>query len=778
MNPNMVKILKSSLIKAFLIFIFAIIIFGCKSTKYVSQDEYLLDKYKIEIKNKNIEKSELKNYIRQKPNKRILGFKFHLFLYNLSNTKKEKGISKWFRTIGEEPVIFDSYLTNKSARQIKTFLNNKSYFNAIVKDTVIRNKKKSKVKVIYKIETNRAYKIGKIKYNVQDPLLRELIYADTSKSLVISGKEFDVDLFQNERKRIERKLKNNGYFNFNKEYIFIKADSSRINNIVDVTINIKKYIKKRVNDSLVLDNHYKYKINRVFIYTDYQTKKALEGREYLDRDTTVIDSLCFIHRKDKKLKTSIILQSNFIKPGDFYDLRNVDRTYKHINDLRLYRFINMQFIEQDSLVNDSSKIAYVDCKIQLSKFKLQSYTIETVGTNSSGNMGIGGNFIYGHKSLFGGAEHLDLKLKGSIEALDDNQSNRIDRTIEFGSDVTLSIPKFMLPIFKAEKFSKKYNPKTSISLGYNYQDRPDYTRTIANFSYGYDWHGNKFIHHFIKPLELNAVNIPYKTSDFDDYISSTFLESSYMNHLVSVTSYNFIFNNQNIKKNRDFYFCRLNAEVSGNILNSVYKLSNASRVDGSYHIFGMPFSQYFKTDIDFRYHKILNEANNFAYRLFAGVGLPYGNSDGLPFEKKYFAGGANSIRAWNVRDIGPGSYQGKDVSNFPNQTADIKIEANFEYRFKLFWVLEGALFIDAGNIWTIKEDLREGARFELNDFYNEIAVGTGFGTRFDFSFFIFRLDIGLKLRDPALEIDKRWIPGNRNFVGNDVNFNIGIGYPF
>jgi len=765
----------------FLALILLNILFSCKTTKYVENGNQLLDKYNIEIENKEIDKAELINYIRQKPNKRIIGLKFHLFLYNLSNPKKDKGISKWLRTIGEEPVIFDQYLTNKSTRQIKTFLKNKSYFDANVTDTVIlKKKKKNKVKVIYSIQTNKAYTIGSVKYDIQDSLLRNIIFADTSKSVISRGEKFDLDLFQEERKRIERDLKDRGYFNFNKEYIYFKADSSKKNNIIDVRLSIKKYIKERKNDSLILDNHYKYKINRVYIYADYKPKNAISNKKdyFSNCDTIIVDNMFFIYHKDSKLKSSIILQSNFIEPGDYYDLRNVDRTYKHLNSLQLYRLINIQFINKDSLFNDSLKIAYIDCKIQLTKYELQSYTIEAVGTNSSGNMGVGGNLIYGHKSLFGGAEHVDLKLKGSIEALDDNQNNRINRTIEFGSDLTVRIPKFMLPIFEAEEFSKKYNPKTSISFGYNYQDRPDYTRTIANISYGYDWEGNKFIHHYIKPLELNAVKIPYKTDAFDAYISSTFLESSYSNHFVSLSSYSFIFNNQNIKKNRDFYFFRLNAEVSGLILNTIYELSKISRVDGSYQVFGLPFSQYFKTDIDFRYHKIINNENNFAYRLFAGVGLPYGNSTVLPFEKKYFVGGANSIRAWNVRDLGPGSYKGNDISNYPNQTADIKLEANVEYRFKLFWVLEGALFLDAGNIWTIKEDLREGALFKLDDFYKEIAVGTGFGTRFDFSFFVFRLDIGLKLCNPSLDIGKRWIPGNRNFNSDDITFNIGIGYPF
>lgn len=223
---------------------------------------------------------------------------------------------------------------------------------------------------------------------------------------------------------------------------------------------------------------------------------------------------------------------------------------------------------------------------------------------------------------------------------------------------------------------------------------------------------------------------------------------------------------------------RINTELSGNILTAFNQLTNAQKVDGSYQVFGIPYSQYVKADIDYRYYQILNETNSFVYRLFVGGAFPYGNSSSIPFEKKYFAGGANSIRAWNVRDLGPGSFAGDTISRYPNQTADLKLELNFEYRFKLFWILESALFLDAGNIWSIKEDNRDGAFFNKDEFYKEIAIGTGLGFRFDLSFVILRLDVGLKLRDPSLPSDKRWIVGNRPFVWDDFTFNIGIGYPF
>jgi outer membrane protein assembly factor BamA len=418
--------------------------------------------------------------------------------------------------------------------------------------------------------------------------------------------------------------------------------------------------------------------------------------------------------------------------------------------------------------------------MKLTKHFLQSYKFELQGTNSSGNIGIGGDFLYRHRSIFGGAEITDFRINGGIEAITDTIASGNSYTTEFGAKITVSIPKFILPIFKAEKFSKKYNPKTIISGGYNYQDRIDYRRSLMNMSYGYLWDGNKFLSHSVKLLDLNAIDLPYATDEFKDYIDSTNLRSSYEKNIVSAISYSLVYNNQDIRKIRDFYFIKITSELSGNILNTVSSLTNASKDEnGSYTIFGIPFSQYAKLDVDFRFYDIIDKSNTIAYRLFGGVGVPYGNADALPFEKMYFSGGANGMRAWNVRDLGPGSYSGGSGTRFPNQTGDIKLEANLEYRFKLFWVLEGALFVDAGNVWNIYSDQFEGGLFRFNEFYNEFALGSGLGTRFDFSFFLFRLDLGVKLRDPAKPAGGRWVSSFSDLSWNDdFTINIGIGYPF
>ena len=765
-----------------LIILIAILFSSCSPVKYVPEDEFLLGRYRIKVKEGKVKKDEIKNYIRQKPNKRILGLRFHLWLYNLSRKDKDNGLSNWLKTIGEEPVIYDEYLSNKSIDLLKSYFDNKGYYHSIVKDTV--QLKRKRARILYIVEINDPYKIKRIKHTCNDTNLAPDVMPDTINSLINAGDNFDLDLLQDEMQRIETNLKNKGYFRFNKDFIFFQADSSSKSLEVDLLMNIHKFQKKGPDNTIIKTSHKKYFINKVFVFTNFDQKEALSLGEnyYNDLDTTYVDGIYFISKGIDKLNKRVVIQSNFMQEGEQYSLYNANKTYKHLNSLRLFKIINIQFNTVDSLENDSLNLGYLNCNIQLSKYYLQSYTMELQGTNSSGNIGVGGNLLYRHRSLFGGAEITDFRINGSIEAIDTSliELNRINYTTEIGGNISVSIPKFILPIFKAEKFSKKYSPKTQISAGYNFKDRIAYRRTIANLSYGYFWDGNKFLKHSIKLLELNAVNLPYATQDFKNYIESNNLQSSYDNHLVSVTNYSLIFNNQDIKKNRDFYFIRLNSEISGNILSGISELTNASKNDeGKYLTFGIPFSQYAKFDLDFRYYDIINKSNTIVYRLFGGVGIPYGNSASLPFEKMYFSGGANSIRAWSVRDLGPGSYSGGSITRFPNQTGDIKLEANLEYRFKMFWVLEGALFIDAGNVWNLNSDKFEGGLFRMDEFYKEFAIGSGVGTRFDFSFFIFRLDLGVKLRDPALPDGERWIIGNRNLAWQeDFTINIGIGYPF
>ncbi len=422
----------------------------------------------------------------------------------------------------------------------------------------------------------------------------------------------------------------------------------------------------------------------------------------------------------------------------------------------------------------------LDCNIQLTSLSPQSFNIELEGTNSTGNLGGALNLIYQHKNLFRGAELFSLKLKGAYEA-----SNTLKNTQEYGAETSLRIPKFILPVLNSERFVKKYNPITQLLLSFNYQALPYYTRTMASGSFGYTWKAGSYQEHIINPLQLNIVKLPPNSIDsvFNAKLeSSSFLAYSYRDVMILGGNYSYIYNNQDILKARDYWFLRINAEMSGNLLSIAEKLSGAKKTNGSYYVYGLPFAQYVKTDFDLRYNYKFNDVSSIVYRAFVGVGIPYGNSLAIPFEKQFFAGGANGIRAWQVRTLGPGSF--KPDSTILNQTGDIKLEANTEYRFKLFWILEGALFIDAGNIWTYNYDpSQEGSQFKFNNFYKDIAVGTGTGFRFDFKFVVGRIDLGLKLRDPAITSGSKWIISNRpyrfNFGSNgDLAFVLAIGYPF
>jgi outer membrane protein assembly factor BamA len=761
-----------------LIIIASSLLFSCRSTKYVPENQYLLKNYKIGVDNKKIKTKELDNFVRQRPNKRILGVRFFLGLYNLSNKDKTRWPHSWLRKIGEEPVIYDPFATERTTRQFEIFMRNKGFYSAETTDTVIKDGRK--VRVLYQVTTNEPHRIRKIFYNIEDTSLVEIILADSARSFLKPNKIFDVDLLQEERARIETRLKNRGYYNFTREYVFFTADSTAGDKIVDLTIGIKKFLQRVDENEFELREHPRYKLNHVHVYMNFDPRASLtDPEQYLGTfDTISYRNMVLFYRGEIPVKPRVIAQSTFINPGDYFSQENVDRTYRNFFGLRLYRLINIRFRESVS-TTDTLNTPLLDCVIQLTPASLQSYTLEVEGTNSSGDIGFGGNLLYQNRNLLGGAEIFDIKLKGGFETLREDERSAFQNTYEYGIEGNLRIPKFMLPI-RSVSFIQKYNPQTNFTLAYNYQRRPDYTRTIANFSFGYQWKGNNFTTHIIKPVEFNFVQLPYATEAFLDLIRGTFLEYSYQDHLISETNYSFIFNNQDIRRTRDFMFFRFNIEFAGNTLSAFNNLTNANKVDGAYQLLGTEFAQFFRNDIDFRYYKRLKDENLLVYRFFAGIGLPYGNSRGLPFEKKYFAGGANSIRAWQVRSLGPGSYFDETDISFPNRNADLKLETNIEYRFDLFWVLKGALFLDAGNIWAINNfDEREGAVFYPGKFYKDIAIGTGLGTRFDFSFFIFRLDLGMKLRNPAENEGNRWIPWDRKLnFRKDFVLNIGIGYPF
>ncbi len=757
--------------------ILVLFISSCSSVKHVPEGEYLLDKVSVHSSARNIPKEKFVPYIKQNPNIRILGmFKFHLWLYNLAGKDTTKGFNKWLKRIGEKPVLYDDFLSEQSMYQLELFVNNKGYYHASV-DSVVKYKKK-KVKLHYDIDAGEQFVLDRLGYRAEDTVIQKIIDEDLDNSLLKEEGPFDVSLHDAERERITKYLRDKGYFSFSKEFIYFKIDSSLSGNRVIDSVLIKNAKVEIAKNKDSVFTHPTYRIKNVFFRTNFDPHRALneKDRYYSQFDTLRYGDFLFLYINEPKVKPEVLVNSTYITPGQLFQASLVEKTKTLLSSLRLYRFINIRFEEFDEKERAIDGSRLLNCYIQLIPAKFQSYSVDVEGLNSSGNLGAGGNLEYQHKNLFKGAEEFTFSIRGSMQNQMNRQSEQFSTT-EFGVESRIVFPKFWMP-FQIKKFRQRFNPKTSVSVAYNYQERPDYTRTIANGKISYLWNGSKKISHQVTPLGVNFVLIPTIEDAFLQDIEGTYLSYSYQDHLITNTSYSLVYNQQEVDKRKDFLYVNWNIEEAGNFMNLWARSISERTQDGYYELLGNRYAQYVQSDIDIRYHHYLNKINSMAYRFYLGVGYPYGNLNVLPFEKRYFSGGANSIRAWPVRGIGPGSYDSKDADYY-NQTGDIKLEFNAEYRFKLFWILESALFIDVGNIYTIRKDISpEGGLFEFNNFTSKLAVGTGLGLRFDFKYFIFRLDTGMKLRNPIEEQGHRWIPTNRSYTWDDFAMNFAIGYPF
>jgi outer membrane translocation and assembly module TamA len=742
---------------------------------------------KIETDTNAIEKERFQSLLKQKPNRKILGlFQFHLSMYNLGNRGKETNFKKWLKSIGEEPAILDSMQTLRSRNQLLLLLNQKGFFHAEVRDSVILRKKKARV--IYKIQSNRPYTIRNIRFETRDPNIQPFMEFIRSTSLLKSGEAYDEEKMNAERERIASEMKDRGFYYFGKNYITYEVDSSLQSYQADLNLyvnRINENVDPGVAGNLPVSNHHSFNLQHIYIRTDYNPRDPAGGQA---PDTTIVNGIHILSSgKEEIIRNEVLVNNIFINRGDRFLQRDLDYTYTRLQELNTYKFINIQFNE---VPRDSIQDEYLlNVHILLTPMDMQDFTTEAEATNTGGNLGIAGSFGWRNKNVFSGAEVLEMKVKGALEALP-NLSDSVEEkkillfnTYEIGPEVSLTFKKFLLPGFITRNTSRYFNPRSILTAGFNFQDRPDYRRSILNASFGYNWQLSRSQRWIAFPVIINAVTVdpsPGFRARLDS-LNDPRLSYSYETHLIPSSRYTWIFNNQ--QKTRNFFFIRGNLELSGLLLRGLAPSLNLNKDEqGSYEVFGIPFSQYVKPDLDVSFHHSLDQNNTLVYRIASGIGFPFANSKALPFEKSFFAGGANSIRAWNARTLGPGSY--RRGFNLIEQSGDIKIEANLEYRSFLFRVLEGALlegaaFVDAGNIWTRHEDLsRPGAQFEFANMFKEFAVGAGIGFRFNFSFFILRLDAAVKLRDPSLDLSERWVYPNQKFVIGDIVPNLAIGYPF
>lgn len=770
---------KDLLYKILLILGLSVFLFSCSSTRYVGENEYLLNRVKVKVEDKKIAPSDLKKTLRQKPNTRILGVaRFHLGLYNMSGRNENKRFNKWLRSIGEAPVIYSPFLTDRSKSQLKIFLNNKGYYNAEVTDTTWFKKQKAYVE--YRIRPGVVTQVddyvfrdrhGYVGNELPDTVpLMKMVLADTANTLLKRGMPLDIERLEDERERITQMLRENGYFNFSKNYIHYYADTAQ-----QRTPDVARLLLSIVDSPADSVAYRKYKIGNISINFDYDPLTVISGGDSAYIHSSY-DDYGIVYKNRLKIRPKVIVETIQFRKGEIYNLKKVTDSYSRLQALNLFKFINIVFKEREG--------DFLDCEIQLTPLKRQSYNVFLEGTNNSGNIGVGGNFTYGHRNLFHGGENVSLSLWGALKKEQINE-NKFFSTTEFGVELKLVTPQFWMPVFRMKDFRRNFAPRTSVSLSYSREETPFYTRRIASAKFGYLWRkaDNKWRYNF-DLIDLNYVMMQNVNADFINELRNEYVKSAYTDHMILSANFSAVYTDQILNIPSSYNYCRWNLESSGNLLWTMDKLLGVKKTEDNgeryYKVLGVRYAQFLKADGEYRFNHYVNPANTLVYRFFMGCGYPYGNMT-LPFEEAYFCGGANGIRAWHSRTLGPGSLT--TDGRYPNSVGDFKLEANLEYRFKLFWLLEGALFLDAGNVWNInKYEDRPGAKLK-SDFYKQIAVGTGLGLRLDANFFLLRFDVGFKMRDPGQPEGKRFLWGNPDWKFKDVVFrqsvfNIAIGYPF
>lgn len=758
---------------------FVLSLASCSATKFVPEGSYLLDEVKIHTDNKDIKPSDMRLYVRQNPNSKwFSAVKTQLYVYNWSGRDSTKWLNKFLRKIGDAPVIYNEADAIRSQEEIAKAVQNLGYMGANVKRTI--KTKKKKLKLFYEINSGKPYTVRTLKYDISDKKIAEYLQNDSTKSTLKEGMLFDVNTLDTERQRITDYLLCNGYYKFNKDYITYTADTARNTYQVDLTLHLLPY-KAYVGD--VPKEHPQYKINKINFITDYDVLQSSALSSIEINDSLHYNGFPIYYKDQLYLRPKVLVDNLRFTSGDLYDERNVQKTYTYFGRLSALKYTNIRFFETQN--DDSTRL---NCYVMLTKSKHKSISFELEGTNSAGDLGAAASVSFQHRNLFRGSETFMVKFRGAYEAISGLQPGYKNHNYtEYGVETSINFPSFLFP-FLTSDFKRRIRATTEFGLQYNYQLRPEFSRTIASASWSYKWMQKQKIQHRIDLLDISYLYLPWISPQFqEDYIDKDkdnyILRYNYENRLIVRMGYTYNYNsaggtlvNNTITSNS--YSIRAGFESAGNILYGVSKMINMRKnKDGEYAILGIPYAQYLKGDFDFAKNIIIDHRNSLAFHAGIGVAVPYGNAKVVPFEKRYFSGGANSVRGWSVRNLGPGSFAGD--GNFMNQSGDIKLDASIEYRTRLFWKFRGAAFIDAGNIWTIREyENQPGGAFEFDKFYKQIAVAYGLGLRLDLDFFVLRFDGGMKAVNPKYEKTKERYPIIHPKFSRDFAFHFAVGYPF
>ena len=730
---------------------------ACNATKFVPQGQYLLNDVKVIVEDtKDVPPADLMKYVQQKQNTEILGFwKLQLGIYNTASKDSTKWTSKNARKLGEAPVVFSAPMADASCLQLKRAMNNKGYFQARV-DTTMQVKMR-KVNMRYHVTANKPYMLRHYLVDVFHDELRS-VAQNQRHCLIRNGMQFDADLLNQERQRVASAMRRRGYFYFDQEMLQFEADSNRLQGNIDVRMHLHETVQKLSVDEL--DKIFcRYKIAHVSFHIDYDPSRVPDNKKMYASSQ---DGYIFTWVGKKLLREKMLIRNCPIQPGDRYNENLVERTYARLNQLSPVKYVDISFeqISADEL----------DCHIVLSRGKLNSVTVEVEGTYSAGDWGVAAGAGYVNRNLFRGAEELSVNGRGSYEWRQNG-----GRAIEAKASAELKFPSAV-----------------AIDLGYNFQNRPDeYTRSIFNAGLQYSLKQPRLgVNHQFRFVDISYVYLPWISEAFrDQFLQPTnILKYSYENHFIVGLGYSGNYTSFRARQpHRSYWNINYNVETAGNLLRALAKPLhfNIDEESGNYELLNTQFAQFAKADFSVTYNQVITPQHRLVFHADMGVAVPYGNSQTIPFEKRYFAGGANSVRGWAARTLGPGGYRGNGkLIDFNNQSGDVRLNLNVEYRAKVWSIFELAAFVDAGNIWTIFDyEAQPYGVFQFSEFYKQIALAYGVGVRLDLSFFIFRVDFGVKLYDPSRLYGNlagtQWrTVGNGLNWREDMSLHFAIGYPF
>lgn len=716
---------------------------ACSTTKYVPDGSYLLEKVKVKSDTDDVQYSQVKDFVKIHSNSKIFSvFNVPLWVYNMSGADTSKWKNRFLRGLGEEPILYDSAAVVETQDNLNQAISNMGYLHGY---TEIQLKDKGKKRrVTYIMHPGEAYYVQNVRYNIKDDSIRKILeQEDPSLRLIHEGIKLNVDILDAERKRISNKLLNLGYYRFNKDFIRYYADTIANSKMVDVTLILDLY---KANNRMDETKHPHYKIGKI-LYT--------KGED------------------DITIRQSVLEENTMLEEGKNYSDEHLKRTYNNFGRLQAIKYTNIALIEHP----DTNLL---DCNITTTTNKPSTISFQPEGTNTAGDLGAAGTLSYANRNIFHGSEVFNIQMRLAYEHIKNLEGYSGHHFWEHGLEASLSFPRFMFP-FLSRETKRSVIASSDISVSYNRQDRPEYHRRVFSGGLKYKWSktSSKTSYKF-DLINLNFVSMPW----ISDTFRKTYLEDETSKNAILRYNYQdlFIMNlGFGISYNDGTNAYKINIEPAGNLLNAISSIASLEKnKDGQYKVFGIAFAQYIKGDFDFTHSISFDKRNSLVLHGGLGIAYPYGNSSILPFEKRYFSGGANSVRGWSVRSLGPGSYVGADGNiNFINQTGDMRLDLNAELRTYLFWKFNGAFFIDAGNIWTLREYKDQpGGQFRFNSFLSQIAASYGLGLRLNFDYFVLRFDMAMKAINPQVESGELHYPIIHPKFSRDFTFHFAVGMPF